>query len=101
MSGNELSGQCHRNPNSASAKKQKQHYIGKKKRPTHKTQLIVRKEDKRLIALAFASGKMQTYRFWSKIASLLLNTECMGDSGIRVGAKNITGRAHCGLHPKI
>ena len=63
-------------------KKQKQYYSGKKKKHTIKTQIIIEKESKTIIATNFACGKTHDFRLFkeSKIP-LLKDTKVIVDTG--------------------
>jgi len=54
-------------------KKQRQHYSGKKKRHTQKTQLIVNQKTQAIIATAFANGSKHDFDLFKESRCLFLN----------------------------
>ncbi len=66
----------------APEKKQRGHYSGKKKRHTQKAQILIEKASGRILATAFAAGKVHDFLLFkqSRVA-VLKETDCLADSG--------------------
>jgi IS5 family transposase len=69
-------------PGGTPEKKQRKHYSGKKKRHTHKAQVIADKSSNKIVATAFCSGKTHDITLYQESRTVLLaRTLCLGDSG--------------------
>ena len=63
-------------------KKQLRHYSCKKKRHTHKVQVILDRETKRIVATAFSVGKTHDFALFKRsYGGIAPQTLCLGDSG--------------------
>ena len=66
----------------ASPKKQKRHYSGKKKRHTHKAQVLIERTSGRILATAFCAGKVHDFKLFVRSRTALpVGTRCLADSG--------------------
>ena len=62
--------------------KQRRYYSGKKKRHTYKAQIVADKKTGRIIATAFAEGKMQDFALFKQSRTVFSQTTlCLADSG--------------------
>ena len=74
-------------PGGASQKKQRRAYSGKKKRHTHKAQVVADPKTGRILATAFSAGKVHDFKLFQRSrVALPRETECLADSGY-VGLK--------------
>jgi hypothetical protein len=73
---------------------QKQYYSGKKKRHTLKTQVVVNKQNAKILALDFSNGKKHDFRLFkeSKIRTAP-HTTVLADTGY-LGIQKIIGNSH-------
>ena len=63
-------------------KKQKQSYSSKKKRHTQKAQVLIERASGRILATAFAAGKVHDFLLFKQSRTALSpQTECLADSG--------------------